>query len=442
MFLDEARISARIRHRNVVSIIDVVEHDAELFLVMEYVHGVSLAVLCAQAKELGESVPLDVAVAITLDILDGLQAAHEATTEDGRPLEIVHRDVSPQNVMVGTDGMARVVDFGIAKAAVRSQTTREGQLKGKLRYMAPEQFLEREIDTRTDVYSAAVVLWELATGHPLVSGSSEGAIVAKVLEGVIAAPSRISPHVPAALDAIVLRGLAREPEARFASAREMATALRDVVPPAAARDVGHFVERVARAPLADRARLLASAERNEDESLKASASPASEPRALTLRPTDLSTKTIDGADLAPRLGPKASSVTAGRVGIGIVAASFIALLAFAIPRSTGRIASPEPSLTAKGSTSAALEPPSVSPSSSAVSTLTVSDNAASTSEKVGADALPRKAPKSGAAAGRNVLRPRATVEPPTKGSSSLRPGCNPMFSVDANGIRRVKPECL
>src|SRR3984957_18438497 len=188
MFLDEARLAARIRHPNVVSTIDMGSSDEGMFLVMEYVTGESLAALVRVATRRGERIPPSVSIRILIDTLYGLHAAHVATDDAGAPLSIVHRDVSPQNILVATDGHARVLDFGIAKAAGRSHTTRDGQLKGKFRYMAPEQIRDGPVSAQTDVYAASVVLWELLTGEPLFKGSNDAAIVARVLEGVVAAP--------------------------------------------------------------------------------------------------------------------------------------------------------------------------------------------------------------------------------------------------------------
>jgi len=156
MFLDEAWLAARIQHPNVVQTLDVVTTEGELFLVMEYVQGETLARLERSAREAGELPPARVVVGIASSMLHGLHAAHEAKDESGKALSIVHRDVSPQNVMVGVDGIARLLDFGVAKATVRLQTTREGQLKGKLAYMAPEQ-LAGQATRASDIYSAGVV---------------------------------------------------------------------------------------------------------------------------------------------------------------------------------------------------------------------------------------------------------------------------------------------
>ena len=257
MFLDEARLAGRIRHPNAVPVIDVVEADGEVLLVMEYVQGETLARLLRRATEMGEKPPPDVTAAIVADTLEGLHAVHEARDERGQPLGIVHRDVSPQNVMVGIDGVARVLDFGIAKAAGRSQVTREGQLKGKLAYMAPEQ-LHGEVSRLTDVFAAGIVLWEALTAKRLFHGSNEGETVTRILAGKIEAPSEHG--APPEYDAVVLKALAKDPKERFQSAREMAVALVKVRPPADPPAVGAWVERIGKDLLDLRAELISGVE--------------------------------------------------------------------------------------------------------------------------------------------------------------------------------------
>jgi serine/threonine-protein kinase len=154
MFVDEARLAARIHHPNVVPTLDVVAMDGELFLVMELIQGESLSRLIRTASSRNEHIPPAMVATMLVGVLQGLHAAHEAKSDQGEPLGIVHRDVSPHNIIVGTDGIARVLDFGVAKATGRIQTTRDGQLKGKLAYMAPEQ-IHGEVTRSTDVYAAA-----------------------------------------------------------------------------------------------------------------------------------------------------------------------------------------------------------------------------------------------------------------------------------------------
>jgi eukaryotic-like serine/threonine-protein kinase len=269
MFLDEARLAARIRHPNVVPTLDVVAADGELFLVMEYVAGESLARLVRMVVGKSALVPTPIVVAIMCGVLRGLHAAHEATNERGEPLGIVHRDVSPQNVLVGIDGQARVLDFGVAKATGRIHTTRDGKLKGKLAYMAPEQLRGKTLDRRTDVFAASIVLWEALTGTRLFHGESEGEVLTRVLEGDVVPPSsvvspeRATPETLAALraiDDIVLRGLARRPDDRYESARDMAVALDRAATSAKISDISEWVECLAKDVLASRAQQIADIE--------------------------------------------------------------------------------------------------------------------------------------------------------------------------------------
>jgi serine/threonine protein kinase len=177
MFMDEARLAARIQHQNVVATLDVVASDEELYVVMEYVAGESLARLMRLSACREERVTANVAGAILVGVLHGLHAAHELRDDRGEPLAIVHRDVSPQNILVGADGAAHLIDFGIAKARGRAQVTQEGEIKGKMSYMPPEQLLSREVDRRVDIFAASVVFWEVLTGRRLFQATDPGAIL-------------------------------------------------------------------------------------------------------------------------------------------------------------------------------------------------------------------------------------------------------------------------
>lgn len=241
MFLDEARLAARITHPNVVPTLDVVATDNELFLVLEYVRGETLSGLLRAARKANVTIPVNIAAAIGAGLLAGLHAAHEARDEQGKPLNIVHRDVSPQNLIIGADGVPRVLDFGVAKAASRLQTTREGQLKGKIPYMAPEQ-LAGDVTARSDVYSAAVVIWETLTRQRLFRGETEAQVLHLVMTMTAPPPSSVNPEVPPALDAIVLKGLAREPANRYATAREMGAALEASIPLASTMKIAEWVD--------------------------------------------------------------------------------------------------------------------------------------------------------------------------------------------------------
>jgi len=256
-FLDEARIAARIMHPNVVPTLDVVAADGEIFLVMEYVQGESLSRLMRTGAS--RRLPVDVACAIAECMLAGLHAAHEARDERGNPLDIVHRDISPQNVIVGTDGVARVFDFGIAKAIGRSQITTDGAIRGKFGYMAPEQ-LGGDVTRATDIYAASIVLWECLTGERYFRGDSDAALIAQILMPPRTSTRSIAPEVPEAVDAVVLRGLSPDPAERFADAREMALALSNACRSASAIRVATFVEGMAAESLAERADLVALVE--------------------------------------------------------------------------------------------------------------------------------------------------------------------------------------
>jgi eukaryotic-like serine/threonine-protein kinase len=258
MFIDEARLAARIRHPNVVQTLDVVATEGELFVVMDYVQGESLSRLLRASRTVGP-IPVRVASAILCGALHGLHAAHEATDERGVPLGLVHRDMSPQNVLVDVDGSARVLDFGVAKAAGRTQTTGQGKIKGKLRYMAPEQ-IGGSVTRQSDVFATSVVLWEVLTGARLFPGDDPRQVIGQIMSGEIAPPSRHAPHLPPGLDAVVMRGLERDPLKRYASARDMAMDLESCVGLASPMQVGAWVESLAQNALAERAATIAEIE--------------------------------------------------------------------------------------------------------------------------------------------------------------------------------------
>ncbi|WP_437957516.1 serine/threonine-protein kinase [Sorangium sp. So ce119] len=253
MLRDEARIAALIRHPHVVSVEDVLEAGGELLLVMPYVEAVPLAALIAGAAGAGERLPPAVASRVVADVLAGLHAAHEARDLQGRPLEVVHRDVSPRNVLVGADGRSLLIDFGIAKAARRAAATRSGVLKGTFSYMAPEQLRgARDVDRRADLFAAGAVLHEALTGCRLFDGDDEASVLLGILADDIEAPSARAPGVPPELDRVVLRALAQDRDERFPTAADFLEALERALPPAPAREVAALVERHGGAALAAR----------------------------------------------------------------------------------------------------------------------------------------------------------------------------------------------
>jgi serine/threonine-protein kinase len=232
MFLDEARTVSRVRHPCVVETYDVLTVDDELFLVMEYVHGPTLAEIVAAVAARGEHVPFDVGVRLLVDLLEGLEAAHVATSADGRPLGIVHRDVSPHNVLVGPDGRAKVADFGVAMAADRGHRTATGEVKGKAGYMAPEQARSERVDARADVYSAGIVAFELFALAPPFGAGAMAEVLARVLFEPVPPLSERRADAPVELEAVVAVALSKDPPARFPTARDFAEALVAAVTPA------------------------------------------------------------------------------------------------------------------------------------------------------------------------------------------------------------------
>jgi serine/threonine-protein kinase len=219
MFVDEARLAVRLNHPNVVHTTEVDEFAGSLYLAMEYLDGQPLSLLTARAHRHG-GLSVAVAVRVVSDVLAGLHHAHELRDYDGTPLRIVHRDVTPGNVFVTYDGQVKLVDFGIAKAAVRAAQTQVGMLKGKAGYMAPEQMAGREVDARTDVFSAGVVLWELLADRRLFDVDGDVAMHAVIIDG---APllRTVRHDIPAELERICAKALSRELSQRYASAAEM-----------------------------------------------------------------------------------------------------------------------------------------------------------------------------------------------------------------------------
>lgn len=239
LFLDEARVTSGLSHPNIVMTLDVLEEQDELYLVMEYVHGASFSQIMRATD--GGRLPARVGAGIVAAMLDGLHSAHVATDETGAPLHIIHRDVSPQNVLVTFHGVAKIADFGIARAAGRAHSTADGSVKGKVGYMAPEVLLGDELTPRTDIYSAGVVLWEALTGRRLIDFGSTAENLRAVLEMEIPRPSTLNPEVLPEVDEVVKRALARAPADRFATAKEMAIALRRAVDVANAAEIGDWL---------------------------------------------------------------------------------------------------------------------------------------------------------------------------------------------------------
>ena len=227
MFLAEARLAATLHHPNIVQVYDIGEEAGTYFFTMEYIQGQDLRRLVRAARRKQTPIPLAHILHIIMGMAGGLHHAHEKVGSDGRPLGIVHRDVSPSNVLVTYEGDVKVVDFGIAKAAAAQVSTIAGTLKGKIPYMSPEQCRGEAVDRRSDIFSIGTLLWELTTGKRLFAGDNEFAILNRVAKADVPPPSSVRPEYPPELEAIVMRALSVDPENRYATAIDLQIDLED-----------------------------------------------------------------------------------------------------------------------------------------------------------------------------------------------------------------------
>lgn len=250
MFVDEALLSAKIQHPNVVHVEELRELSGRHFLAMEYVHGCALSALMVALRKRKRTLSPELATYVAVKVAEGLHAAHETKGADGQPLGVVHRDVTPQNVLLAYRGHVKLIDFGVAKARGRAQQTTGASLKGKIAYMSPEQAFGRPVDRRTDIYALGVVLWEMLTGHRAFVADNDFALLELVRDPKLGPASTLNPAVPPALDAVIARATAREADQRFETAQQMRKALAQAMPSALALDASDL-ERLLAATLSD-----------------------------------------------------------------------------------------------------------------------------------------------------------------------------------------------
>lgn len=257
MFVDEARIAARLDHPNIVRTYEFGELDGQYYTVMEYLPGEDLRGILRRLSVTKQKMPLHVAVGIVMQLCAGLHCAHQLTDTVGRPLNLVHRDVNPANIIITYGGEVKIIDFGVAKT--NSTATVTGTIKGKIAYMPPEQILARGVDQRSDIFSAGVVLWELLTGRRLFGRASDAATLYAIMNDPVPLPSRYRHDIPRELDAIVMQALSRTPTDRFSTAEEMSAALEHFMahqPKYDARIVAQMVEALFGTPRADAKRAI------------------------------------------------------------------------------------------------------------------------------------------------------------------------------------------
>jgi serine/threonine-protein kinase len=329
MFLDEARIASKVHHPNVVPVLDVVTTGDEVILVQEYVHGAPLHLLLRTCRQQKIHIPVSVAVAIACQVLAGLHAAHETVDELGEPLNVVHRDVSPQNVMISVEGIARLLDFGVAKATMAAHVTRDGTFKGKLAYSAPEQ-LRGHATKQSDIYAVSVLLWELLVGRRMhQTAQAEAELVATIMGGEIPSVTEAIAededwetidvqrwHHLQALEPIVKTGLATDARHRWATAADMEQALLGAITPGSRNEISAWLKSLAKDFLDKHDRMIAA----EEASWRRGANPVrrtpvpGELRRPTLRTMPGTSSVANSAQMATT-SPRASK---GIIGVLLV----------------------------------------------------------------------------------------------------------------------------
>lgn len=423
MALREAMLAARVHHPHVVATLDVVDVDAELWIVMEYVAGEPLSALLEQARRRRERVPLPVVSTLVGAALRGLEAVHGARDERGHPLGLIHRDVSPQNILVGIDGLARLADFGLARATSSAALSDPAEFKGKLTYASPEQVELRGLTPATDIYSIGVVAWELFTGQRLYRDLTTPELVARLLAGRIPPPSQVVPGLPERVDALVMRALSRDPAERHPSALVMATELEDAVRSASPEDVAGWLRGLASESIERRTRLVIAAESDTAPSQRsgALALAGNAPRSGAARARD------SRARFTSLLWAASWKIMA--LGVGTSAAWWFG--DWALPRA---------------------ETPGVAARSSRLASSELPPAPARPPQRDGAaDALAAPAPASAplvlrpaleaAGAGSRAPLERARAPALRAKRRAPAPDCTPPFSLDAQGVRHMKAGC-
>ncbi|HEX6273654.1 MAG TPA: serine/threonine-protein kinase [Polyangiaceae bacterium] len=466
MFMNEARLSARLSHQNIVETNEVFEQDGIPVIVMQYLEGQPLSMLVARSEKKPEKFPLVWHLRVISEALAGLHHSHELTDYDGTPLYLVHRDMTPHNVFVTYDGQVKILDFGIAKINRSAAQTEVGVIKGKLRYMPPEQLTGEGVDRRSDIFAVGVMLWEAATRQRMWRGLTDPEVMHAILNDDIPKPSSVAPNVPPRLEAIVMKAMARAPADRHATAAELQAELDEFLAEQGSnvrnRDIGAAVAELFADVRADTRRVI------EQQLKKVTALSAREYQSF--RPLELASTVRAGGEAGPRptvAPPKASSRSRFVVGAALLVA--LGAAAFAWSR-RGAGTAPEPRAAAPAAT------PAPAPAQLSVTLSSTPDSAQlylddrfvpgnpatldvpgdgsrhtvraeapgyavrrqeivydkSQSVALVLDALP-PAP--------SALPPKATKDA-RRTAPRPRAKCDPPFVIDARGVKRYKPECL
>jgi len=342
MFIDEAKLAAQLNHNNIIHIYDLGKIDDAYFIAMEYVEGKDLRTILNTARQKERSIPLGLALVVASALAAALDHAHRKKDFEGHELGLVHRDVSPQNVLISYEGDIKLCDFGIVKAVTKASKTQMGALKGKLQYMSPEQAWGRPVDARSDIFSLGSLLFEMLTGRRLFSGESEMSVLDAVREGRVQAPRDLDPRLPLEVNALVLKALARDPADRFQSAadmqREIDSSLSSLKPRPTAHELAGFMQE-----------LFGPGARAAEAATAATAPPAMAAKGAAAAASPAVPKAAaEVAAVAPR-EPAAAEALAGEgaksrgiVWVGLAAVAVLALVAYLVFGRGGSSPAPQP----------------------------------------------------------------------------------------------------
>jgi serine/threonine protein kinase len=442
MFLAEARLLANMQHPNIVHVYDVGSESGGFYFAMEYLEGQDLRRVL---RKLQGQLPLEQALFVATSALAGLHYVHERRGADGAPLGIVHRDVSPANVFITYDGTPKILDLGVAKVD-STHRTRAGVLKGKVRYMAPEQVAGKKVDRRCDVFAVGIVLWELTVGRRLFDGT-DVEVILQIANDPIAPPSAFCSDYPSDLERIVMKALQRDPAARYQTAREMQQELeafaRDAKLTLSASGLEGFMLRT----FEDEIR-LAGAQKSD------AVPPSAVIPGPRMRESVSQSGIVPGSRSGEHGGTKPVVAASGFDKRWLlVAAAGVASLAVAGAAARALVPRPAPQTVATQGTSAPPPPATTAEAAPSSATLPAPTSEPITDPMVNADERPKPAPTAPTFAlprfrpapappPRPAVTPESEGRPQGANPSRAAPNCNPPYTVDTNGIEHFKPGCL